>query len=124
MQIDAVLFAAGRVSGGLVTKTGVEIKALIELNDKTLLEHGIDALRGSCRTGKIFLVGPEAVLAHPAAESCDVALPAPDGNSIHDSIVIALDSLTGSGQFLAEHALIMTADLPFVSAEEIGRAHV
>jgi|YNPBryantNP2012_1023418.scaffolds.fasta_scaffold35160_2 molybdopterin-guanine dinucleotide biosynthesis protein A len=120
MQIDTVLFAAGRASSSLVTKTGVEIKALIELNDKTLLEHGIDALRGSCRTGKIFLVGPEAVLGHPAAESCDVALPASDGNSIHDSIVIALDSLTGSGQFLAEHTLIITADLPFVSAEAVN----
>lgn len=56
MKLDVILPAGGRISGEFASEAGVEVKALIEINGCTVLEHTIDVLRATQRVERLILV--------------------------------------------------------------------
>lgn len=111
MRVNAILPAAGRISGDFAAEAGVELKALIELSGKTLLEHTIATLRATDCVDRIVVIGPEELT--PAARGADIILP--EGESGPDNIFRGLQWLHDSDGGHAERAMILTTDLPFLT---------
>jgi len=74
MLVDAMLPAAGRISGEFAAEAGAEVKALIEIGGRTVLQRTLETLRATDRIGKIVVIGPEEVTSHPAAQGADALL--------------------------------------------------
>jgi molybdopterin-guanine dinucleotide biosynthesis protein A len=117
-QVDAILPAGGRISGDFAAEAGAEVKALISLNGRTVLERTIAALRGTGRVGRIVVIGPEEVSAHPAAQVADAALPE-GGQSSPANILRGLEWLRNARGGHPDRVLIVTTDLPFITPEAI-----
>lgn len=120
MRVDAILPAGGRISGAFAREAGTEVKALIRLGGWTLLERTLSSLGATGRVGRIVVIGPEEVISHQAARSADVALS--EGHSGAANIFRGLEWLyvTNEGRY-PERVLILTTDLPFLTAEAITR---
>jgi molybdopterin-guanine dinucleotide biosynthesis protein A len=118
MQVDAILPAGGRIRGAFAAEAGAEVKALIELGGRTVLERTVAALRVTGRVLRIVVIGPAEVAAHPAARAADVVLPA--GASSPTNILRGLEWLREArGGSLPERVLALTTDLPFVTPQAI-----
>ena len=116
--IDAVLPAGGRISGPFAAEAGAEVKALILLAGCTMLEHTIRALRESARVGRVVVIGPEELSAHPATAGADAVLP--EGESGPANVLRGLEWLReADGGRHAERALIVTTDLAALTPEAI-----
>ncbi len=112
--VDVILPAGGRIAGEFARDAGAAIKALIRLNDETLLARTIAALRETGRARRIVVVGThEDAELRAAASDADALLP--EGETGPDNIFRALDYLR-SGGFPPRPVLIVTTDLPFVTA--------
>ena len=120
MSIDAILPAAGRIKDDFAAEVGTELKALIEIGGRTVLERTIDTLRATGRVGRIVVIGPEEVAAHPGSRSADAVLPE-GGDSGPDNIIAGLEWLreTNGGRD-ADRVLVVTTDLPFLTPECIA----
>ena len=117
MTIDAVLPAAGRIKDDFAAEVGTELKALIQIGSRTVLQRTIDTLRATGRVGRIVVVGPEEVGAHPAAQSADAVLPE-GGDSGPDNIISGLEWLReANGGRDPDRVLVVTTDLPFLTPE-------
>ncbi len=108
-MLNAVITAGGRLGPAQAQAYGTDIKALVEVNGRTLLAKVIDALRGVPAVGAITVIGPRAV------EQCGAAF---DG--------WVDESPTGEGNVMsalraaaAGPTLFCASDLPFVSAAAI-----
>jgi len=119
-HVDAILPAAGRISGDFAAEAGAGVKALIELGGRTVLERTIAALRATGRIGRIVVIGPEEVTAHPAARAADAALPE-GGESGPSNIRRGLEWVRDASGGHADRVLIVTTDLPFITPEAITR---
>ncbi|UCH36082.1 MAG: nucleotidyltransferase family protein [Armatimonadota bacterium] len=114
MAIDAILPAGGRIHGGFAEEAGTEIKALIPLHGRTLLERILAALRDTGRAGRIVVIGPDEVAAHPAGRGADAVL-AEGGPSSPANILHGLEWLREARSGLPDRVLIVTTDLPFLT---------
>lgn len=110
-SFDAILPAGGR-SPELTKAIGVshEIKALLKLQDQTLLEVAIRAARDA-GAERIVVVGADEL--KPFCARADVLLP--EGHSGVDNVFTALDWLGETNN----RVLILSTDLPFVSGAAI-----
>lgn len=116
MTLDAVLPAGGRLSGAFAAEAGAEVKALVRLGGRTVLEQTLHALRGSERVRRVVVVGPAELAGHAAVGLADAVLP--EGESGPANIFRGLEWLReASGGRHAERALVMTTDLPFLTAD-------
>ena len=116
--LDAILPAAGRISGDFAVEAGTEIKALIPLGGRTVLERTLETLRVTGRVGRVVVIGPGEVASHPGARAAEVVLP-PD-NSGPANIFRGLEWLyQANGGRHAERVAILTTDLPFVTPQAI-----
>jgi len=119
MKVDAILPAGGRISGRFAREAGAEIKALIAFGGQTVLEGTVAGLRGSGQVGRIVVIGPEEVGAHPGAGGADAVLPE-GGRSGPANIFRGLEWLyEANGGRHAARVLIAATDLPFLTAEAI-----
>ena len=118
MKVDAILPAAGRISGDFAVEAGAEIKALIPLCGRNLLERTVATLRATGRVGRIVIIGPRELTAHPAARAADAALP--EVGSGPANILRGMEWLyEANGGRHAEQVLILTTDLAFLTSQAI-----
>jgi len=118
--VDAVLPAGGRISGPFAAEAGAEVKALIPLGRGTVLEGTIRALRESAGVGRVVVIGPAELSGHPAVRGAEAVLP--EGESGPENIFRGLHWLyQANGGRHAERVLVMTTDLPFLTAETLTR---
>lgn len=117
MKVDAILPAGGRISGDLTRAMGTEVKALLRFNGETLLTRALMALRGTGRVRRVVVVGPPEV-APQAERLADVVLPETDSGA--GNILRGLEWLrTANEGTNADRVLLLTTDLPFVTADAI-----
>jgi len=120
MTVDVILPAGGRISGSFAAAAGTGVKALIPVGGRTVLERTLAALRGTGRVGRIVVIGPAEVAAHPAARAADAVLPE-GGSTGPANIVRGIEWLRdASGGRHAERVLVVTTDLPFLTPEAIN----
>jgi len=115
-EIDAVLPAGGRLSGAFAQTAGVEVKALIRFEDRTMLHRTLDTLRATGRIGRIAVIGPEETRAEARAHGADGLLP--EGATGPDNIFRGLQWLQGQ-EHPTRRVLIVTTDMPFLTPEAI-----
>jgi GTP:adenosylcobinamide-phosphate guanylyltransferase len=118
MKVDAILPAGGRIAGEFAKEAGAEIKALIALDGRTVLERTLETLRATGRVERAVVIGPEELNGHPAARAADAVLP--EGASGIDNLFHGIEWLrTHNGGQHAERVLVVTTDLPFLTPEAI-----
>lgn len=116
--LDAILPAAGRISGDFAVEAGTEIKALIPLGGRTVLERTLETLRVTGRVGRVVVIGAGEVASHPGARAAEVVLPPDDSGPAN--IFRGLEWLyQANGGRHAERVAILTTDLPFVTPQAI-----
>jgi molybdopterin-guanine dinucleotide biosynthesis protein A len=117
MKLDAVLPAGGRIKGELAREVGTELKALLRFGPDTVLEQTLKTLRATDRVRRIAVVGPQEI-ARYAERLADVVLP--ETNSGAGNILRGLEWVRAASEGTpAERVLILTTDLPFLSADAI-----
>ncbi len=113
--MDAILPAGGTLSGEFAAEAKTEVKALLRVGGVTLLERGIQALHETGRVRRIVVIGSEEVGAEALRLGVGAALT--PGTSGPDNIFRGLDWLEQNGG--EERVLIVTTDLPFLSAKAV-----
>ncbi len=121
--IDAILPAGGRINGEMAREAGSEIKALLQLDDKTLLGRAIAALRQSSRIHRIVVIGPPELSTHAAAKEADIVLE--EGDSGPENIFRGLNWLqenpnADENSAQNRRVLLATTDLPFLTPASIA----
>ena len=114
--VDAVLPAGGRIQGEYAHVAGCTIKAMVTFGGETILTHTIRALKSLPQPGRVVVIGPEETLAEARACGADAALL--EGSTGPENIFKGLDWLQ-SGHMPAAKALIVTTDMPFITADSI-----
>lgn len=116
MKVDVILPAGGRINGDFAAATGITVKALLPLSRKTVLEHTIDVLKATDHVERIVVIGPEEL--QTASHEANALLP--EGESGPENIFRGLQWLHDQNQGKhADRVLIMTTDLPFITADAI-----
>jgi len=110
--MDAVVTAGGRLTGAFAKESGVQVKALIELGGRTLLERTVSALAGSDRVDRIAVVGPKEV--REVAEAAGATHYVPEEGSGIDNLMAGIRALKATGQIV-----MSTSDLVVVQPEDI-----
>jgi GTP:adenosylcobinamide-phosphate guanylyltransferase len=115
MKLDVILPAGGRISGPLAEEAGTDVKALLRIGRKTILERTLETVCATGRASRVVVVGPDEVA--PYADGlADVVLP--ETGSGAENILRALWWLSAAqGE---EHALIITTDLPFLTPDALN----
>lgn len=118
MKLDAILPAGGRLSGDFAAEAGVEVKALISFEGRTVLERTLSVLRATGAIERTVVVGPDEVISHEAVGLADQALA--EGESGPENIMRGLRWLQQSnGGAHADKVLILTTDLPLITPESL-----
>jgi molybdopterin-guanine dinucleotide biosynthesis protein A len=112
---DAIVPAGGTIDANFASLVGTEEKALIQLGERTILETILTALKESGRIRNIVVVGSENI--ENAAQPFGVKVIRP-GESGPENIFRGLDALKEMDPAL-DKALIVTCDLPFLTAESV-----
>lgn len=118
MKLDVVLPAGGRIDGKFAAEAGLEVKALIDVGGCTVLERTLNALRETGRVRRAVVVGPREVADHPCSKLADAVLPE-GGDSGPANIARGLEWLSETSPARADRVLIVTTDLPFLTADAI-----
>lgn len=112
---DAIVPAGGTIDPAFAARVGTAEKALIEFNGKSILETTLRAIRDSGRIRNIVVVGSSKVQAK-AADFAAIGID--QGDSGPENIFRGLEKLQEKGLEL-DKALIVTCDLPFLTAETV-----
>ena len=133
-RFDVILPAGGRITGEFAQMAGVDIKALIAFEGKTILRRTIETLRKTGRIRRIVVIGPPAALDEARIAGADGLLT--EGASGPDNILAGLkwveqttaqaeDSTpsaerdgtpSAAKEAGSKRVLIVTTDLPFLTA--------
>jgi GTP:adenosylcobinamide-phosphate guanylyltransferase len=116
-SVDLILPAGGRIGGEFADEAGTEIKALIRLNDQTILRRTLGVFQATGRIGRVIVVGPDAVLKE--ADACG-AVGVPEGETGPDNFFRGLDALHVRADRAPTRALLTGTDLPFLTPEAIS----
>lgn len=112
-MMDAVILAGGVDTGEIKAATGIEHRCLLEVAGRTIIQLEVAALRGASEVGSIALVGPPPVQAAAPEGGVDFRVEA--ASSFVENIVRGVEATSG-----AEQVLVITGDLPFLTAEAIN----
>ena len=118
-MIDVILPAGGRISGEFAAEAGVDVKALIEIGGRTVLQRPLDALRATGQIRRAIVIGPDEIADHSCAKSADAVLPE-GGDSGPANILRGIEWLRETDGSRADRVLIVTTDLPFLTPEAIS----
>jgi molybdopterin-guanine dinucleotide biosynthesis protein A len=119
--MNAVVLGGGKSNDPVALAAGVEVKALVLLEGRTMAWHVLRALRESGKVDHIVYVGPVV----PDFESLiDTHVPGHDG--MLENLEAGLKALevlradgaghASAGHALADRALVVTADVPLLTA--------
>ncbi|MCE1246415.1 MAG: nucleotidyltransferase family protein [Firmicutes bacterium] len=112
MKYHAYITAGGRISGDFASKAGTDIKAMIKINGKSLIQRAIYALIESGSVGKIVVVAPEEVKKSSDVRGADDFISA-DADGV-ENILKGLKYFSGE-----KHVLLCNSDLPFITADSV-----
>lgn len=112
--MDAVILAGGRIGGAFARRTGVTIKALLELEGRPLLERTVTAVRGSRYLERICVIGPNQV--EPLARQAGADLFVREQGTGIDNLIGGVAALEASGRIL-----VSASDLPFLRSEDVDQ---
>lgn len=107
--VTAVVLGGGEPGDRLAGQAGVEAKALVALDGKPMGAYVLEALRACPEVGRIVYVGPTNVRLRGLY---DVAVTS--GGRLVDSLALGLGAALGSGP--SERLLVLTADIPWITA--------
>ncbi len=113
-----ILPAGGRISGEFAKLAGVESKALITWQGKTILERTIEVFREIEGVNRVAVIGGDEVLERARAYDTEGVLR--EGSSGPENIFRGLEWLSSQPN-PAPKVVIATTDLPFLSPQ--GVAH-
>lgn len=128
--LDVILPAGGRIAGEFAQETGVEIKARLPIENQTILSRTISTLRELDCIGRIVVIGPDELRDEAASADALIA----EGDSGPDNIFRGLQWLQENSNRVLDspsskdqnpkaknqiRVLVMTTDLPFVTAQAI-----
>jgi molybdopterin-guanine dinucleotide biosynthesis protein A len=109
-ELAAAITAGGRVGETFAEVIGSDVKALAPLGARRLIDTSIDAARGAGAT-RVAVIGPRAVHEYCAARIDEAIDESPSGE---ENLRRALATARGAA------LLLMTSDLPFVSAQAVA----
>lgn len=105
-KIPTVILAGGKNSPELISATGQSVRALVPIAGKAMLEYIVTALKASETVGEVVVVGSV-----PEDARYRVVTP---GNALVENLFLGIEAVASVG-----HVLIVTADIPFITAEGI-----
>jgi len=112
MKYNAFITAGGRISGEFAKMTGTEIKALIKIDGRSLLQSAVYALQESGVIGRIALIAPEEMKDLPDVRGVDDFIPA-DADGVKNILM-------GLNHFKDDpYVVLCTSDLPFINAHAV-----
>lgn len=111
-MFNALILAGSKEKGPLEISNNVENKALILLNNKTIINYIIEALNNSKKIEKIIVVGPEKELSSYIGNKVEKILN--PGDNILDNIEKGLNYLNSQ-----DSILILTSDIPLITSDAI-----
>src|SRR5579862_1048048 len=115
--LDAILPAGGRLDAELAAKVGTDIKALIQIDGKPLLEHVFDAIQSSGTVRRTVLIGGDEVR---KAYGDRATLVLGEADSGPANMYNGLEALMAQPE-PPDRILLATTDLPYVRGEHIKR---
>lgn len=113
---DAILPAGGKIDAEFAKVVGTDYKALIQIHGKTLLGQALDALEETGLIKSTIVIGPDEVLVSDDGQRATYKLP--PGETGPDNIYKGLNQLLNEPT-PPQKVLIVTTDLPFLSAEAL-----
>lgn len=111
--VVAVVLAGADERDAVARAYGVESKALVPVRGRPLGLITVAALRGAEDVDEVIWVGPADV---DVRERVDAVIPA--GRRLVDSVALGLGVAAARG---ATHALLATADIPWMTSQEVER---
>jgi GTP:adenosylcobinamide-phosphate guanylyltransferase len=106
--VDAIVLGGGPVDAVARLAPGVPNKCFVEIGGRTMISRVLSALREAPSIGRIVVVAPLALRAHPSlAQADDVRA---DGKRVTDSLRSGLEGLAPE-----RDVLIVAADLPVLN---------
>ena len=117
--INIILPAGGRIDGEFAAESGAVIKALINLQGATVLEHTLRAVREAPQVERIVVVGPPELKPHISAQWAAGFVE--EGDTGPENIFRGIEWLReANGGSHADRAIVMTTDMPFITGEHIS----
>lgn len=120
--VDAVILGGGAIkeATGATPPAGAQVagKVLLVLGGREMIEYVIDALNGVERIRRTIVVAPESALHESWSSRVDAVIPTV-GSAV-DNGVTAINYLKENGPGLTKYVLIMTCDIPLITAEAIN----
>ncbi len=121
-SVDAVILGGGTIkrpdgeaASGPADMAG---KGLLKLGNREMIEYIIDALQGVKTLRRIIIVAPEPALHESWAERVDAVIPTV-GSAVENAVA-GLQYLKASDSGMPKYVLVMTCDIPLVTAEAIN----
>lgn len=105
MTIPAVILAGAAADPEMQAKYSVKNRAEVPIAGKPMVQHVIEALKGSSHVGNICLIGDIQ------CEGTDKVIPS--AGSMIENLVAGVEASDG------EHVLISTSDIPMLTAEAV-----
>ncbi len=115
--LDAILPAGGRLDPELAAKVGTDVKALITIDGKTLLEHVFDAIQSSGAVRRTVLIGGPEVREAFGSRATLVLEEADSGPA---NMYNGLEALMAQPD-PPTRVLLSTTDLAYVRGEHVRR---
>jgi GTP:adenosylcobinamide-phosphate guanylyltransferase len=115
--LDAILPAGGRLDAELAAKVGTDVKALIQIDGKPLLEHVFDAIQSSGMVRRTVLIGGPEVRERYGTRATLVLDEADTGPA---NMYNGLEALMGQPE-PPTRILLATTDLAYVRGEHVKK---
>ena len=112
MKLNVVVLAGAPNKGPLREVSDIEHEALIKIAELPMVEYVIKAVNQAKHTDKIAVIGPKGEMERIIQEKVDLYVES--ANSMKENIFRGLELFKDS-----EYVLIMTSDIPLVTAEVI-----
>jgi molybdopterin-guanine dinucleotide biosynthesis protein A len=108
-RTPAIVLAGGKTSPEFAAEAGNSQRALADIHGWTMVRYVIAALNGATGVDRVILVAPTGFAAQPG-----VAEQLAAEGTLSENIQAGLDRCDG-----AEYALLVTADIPFLTPEAV-----
>jgi len=111
-MFNALVLAGVKEKGPLEIAANVENKALIMINEKSIVEYVIDAINNSENIDKVIVVGPKDKLYPYIGKKVEKILET--GSSIIENMEIGLNYFNSESNIL-----LLTSDIPLITSQAI-----
>ncbi|NLZ37979.1 MAG: NTP transferase domain-containing protein [Firmicutes bacterium] len=112
-MFDVIILAGTAKPSELTISENVQNKAFLLINDRTMLEFVITALRQVSEVNRIAVVGPQAELTALAEKFTGLTV-VPEGKNIVENVQRGAAALQAK-----QHFLVASADIPFLTAAAV-----